>query len=117
MDALAEVGVNNAPNALVKRIETFTSSSGIVVDNPLLATQGYVNITFQNDVTYTGPPLHPTAGSVSPSFLLAVDNTYTAYTVYYCQSGGTAVNETCDGIALRLQNGQLCAGFFQSALS
>ena len=112
-DALAEVWVNNAPNALVKRIEIFTSSSVIVVDNPLLPTQSYVNITFQNDVTYPGLPLHPTTGSVSPSFLFAVDNAYTAYTVYYCQSGGAPVNETCDGIALRLQNGQLCAGFFQ----
>jgi len=115
-DSLAAVWVNTTPGALVKQIEIYNSNTGPVGvgDNPLLPTEGYVNITFQNDVVYPGLPLHPTASSASPSFVL-VDNNYTLYTVYYCQpgSGSPVTNNICDGIALRVQNEQLCAGFFQ----
>jgi hypothetical protein len=113
-DAFAAIWVNNTPGAWVKQIEIYESNNAILPDNPLLPTGGYANITFHNDVVYTGLALHPTAGSTNPSFFLLVENNYTLYTVYFCQSAGSpAIIETCDGIGLRLENGQLCAGLFQ----
>jgi len=113
-EVFATVWVNNTPGALVKRIETYENNNIIQIDNPLFPVLGYVNITFQNDVVIPGLARHPTAGSISPSFLPLVENNYTSYAVYLCQAGSSpAIGETCDGIAMRSQNGQLCAGYFR----
>src|SRR3954468_15845390 len=111
----AQVWVNNSPDALVKQLEIYPNDSAVPVPgNPLSPTEGLVNITFQNDVEYIGLALHPTAGSISPSFFSSVDGNYNLFTVYYCEAGSNpAIGQTCDGIALRTENAQLCAGFFQ----
>jgi hypothetical protein len=111
----AQIWVNNSPDALVKQLEIYPNDNAVPFPgNPLSPTEGLVNITFQNDVEYIGLALHPTAGSISPSFFPSVDGNYSLFTVYYCEAGSNpAVGQTCDGIALRSENAQLCAGFFQ----
>jgi hypothetical protein len=110
----AQVWVNNTPGAFVKRVEIHAPSSGILPANPLFPVEGTVDLTFQNDVQYVGLTLRPTSGSQFPSFLQLVDPRYTSFTVYFCRgTGAVNISETCDGIAFRVDNGQLCAGYFQ----
>lgn len=98
----ATVWVNNQPDAFVKRIEIFPGH------NTPLQADYLVNITFQNDVTYLNLELKSTTGSLTPSFLLT---DYTHYVEYYCESD--LVLTFCDGIAMKIAGGQLCAGYFR----
>jgi hypothetical protein len=96
----AEVWINNDPNALIKRISIYHSDG--IIQFPL--NYGYIDIVFQNDNQIIGLPLQPITLPVGISG-------YELYAIYYCTQ--TQPSQLCDAVAIKIENGQLCAGLFR----